>query len=169
MKLLLSISIPYSILSLILFGGLFDPAFWLIGGLDRLGAQFWALLVIVSVALAAAVSVHLMARYELAYRCAAFVAIAMLLSVLSVGVYADGIRRQTIAEFRPDASFQHSFFRSLHEAPKEFQFYLHAGALKDCVPYAWSYRSMNFYRLPDNVAANVIPGAWQKRCGIKIG
>jgi hypothetical protein len=39
--------------------------------------------------------------------------------------------------------------------------------LKDCVPYAWSYRLMEFYQLPSDVAVNVLPQDWLERCSIQ--
>jgi hypothetical protein len=58
------------------------------------------------------------------------------------------------------------FFASLHNAPTKYQFFLHATALKNCIPYAWSYRKLAFYVVPPNAAVNVLPHDWIIQCGI---
>jgi hypothetical protein len=96
-----------------------------------------------------------------------FTLLWMLLSVISLGVYADLMRRSKLADFKPDMAIDHSFFRSIRSAPEEFQFFLHAAAVRDCIPYAWSYRQMDFYELDPNVAVNVLPKEWIERCKIE--
>lgn len=101
-------------------------------------------------------------------RPAVFMASWMLICVVPTGLYADWVRKKAIVEFDPDSELQHSFFRSLHEVPADFQFYVHTAILKNCVPYLWSYRSMTFkeFRNP-NVAVNVLPPSWLEQCNIK--
>jgi len=91
----------------------------------------------------------------------------MVLSVGLVGAYAEYLRRVRVLEFAPDSYVEKPFFRSLQEVPNDFQFFLHAAALKHCKPYAWSYREMDFYELPPDAAVNVLPAEWIKRCAIK--
>ena len=90
----------------------------------------------------------------------------MTFSIVSVGLYTDRKRHERTTAFAADAIVDHSFFRSIREAPRENQFYLHAAALKECVPYAWSYRRMDFYELEANTAVNVLPHDWLARCKI---
>lgn len=92
----------------------------------------------------------------------------MVICVVPTGIYADWVRKSAIVEFDPDFELQHSFFRSLHEVPADFQFYVHTAILKDCVPYLWSYRRMKFMEFKNpNVAVNVLPGKWLALCNIK--
>ena len=160
--------VAYSLVAYGAFGNLFAAlTFWVFWS-DRLGAQFWPALVSISALLSAAVFLPPLNRLiGRPCRPAIFIASTMLISLLSVGIYADRLRNDGIIAFRPDAYFQHSFFKSIREPRKEHQLYLHAGALKDCVPYAWSYRDMSFYRLRGAVAVNVVPGQWTTKCGIK--
>ena len=89
------------------------------------------------------------------------------LSVLLVTIYADWKRQAAILDFAPDYVTQHSLLLSIRHAPSDFQSFLHAAALKDCVPYAWSYREMAFYRLPLSAAVNVLPRYWIKMCSFR--
>ncbi len=91
----------------------------------------------------------------------------MFLTVSSVGLYADWQRRAAISTFNPDREIQHSFFRSIREVPREFQFRVHAAALKGCIPYIWSYRSMRLVQLDPDVAPNVLPFEWITRCDLQ--
>jgi hypothetical protein len=101
-------------------------------------------------------------------RPAVFVGCWMLISIVPVGLYADWKRREAIAAFNPDAELQHSFFRSLHNVPAEYQFYVHAAVLKNCVPYLWSYRAMRLEELiSPGVAVNVLPKEWLDQCNIR--
>jgi len=61
----------------------------------------------------------------------------------------------------------HSFRLALLQRPwREPQFYVHAVAMKDCVPYVWSYRLMRFYRLePRPIGARTfVPDYWIAYC-----
>ena len=69
--------------------------------------------------------------------------VAIISAILFIGAYAEILRRQAMAEFKADREFQNLFWVSLHNAPTGGQFFLHAGALKNGVPYAWSSRTMN--------------------------
>lgn len=75
-------------------------------------------------------------------------------------------RMNEIMRFDPDEVYTKAFIRSLSQAPAEDQLYLHGGALKDCIPYAWSYSEMQFYKLPGSIAANVLPDSWIVECDI---
>lgn len=157
----------YLIMSFLIFGNLFSPIGFLTIWSGRLGADYWFLLVIIAVGVASSVFFPPLAtRIDLYARAPLFVFAAIALSVLLVGLYADWKRRKAIQEFLPSHVITHSFFRSIREAPRDFQFYLHTAALKDCVPYAWSYREMAFYALKPSVARNVLPAAWRQMCAI---
>lgn len=155
--------LAYCLVAFIAFGDALAP-FGILFWSDRLGMPLWKLFVLGSVLLSGAVFFVPCSRV---YKVPAFVLLTMTLSIGSVGLYADQLRRDRSAEFAPDAIDDHSFFRSIREAPREPQFYLHAAALKNCVPYGWSYRTMDFYELPTNVAVNVLPRDWLERCKIR--
>jgi len=90
--------------------------------------------------------------------------LALSVAVCVAAFLATTQRTQVIAKFNPDEIITNSFFQSIYETPKEFQFYLHAAALKDCKPYAWSYSKMDFYLLRESIAHNVVPRDWIEKC-----
>lgn len=155
---------PYHFLA---FGDVLAPLLLMTIWSDRLGAPYWKIAVPGSFAIAAFVLSASSSHIRSPYRLPVFVVAGLLLSVISVGLYADWIRRERIIEFNADVAIQHTFFRSIREAPREFQFFLHSAALKGCVPYAWSYRLMEFYQLPSDVAVNVLPQDWLECCSIQ--
>jgi hypothetical protein len=134
---------------------------------DHLGIDYWGLAIIASAIIAWQLVSLGKVKIAQILLFPIFVVAWMSLSVLSVGLYADWIRRERIAEFKPDLEIQHSFFRSIREAPREPQPFLHAVVLKKCQPYIWSYRAMKLFPLGPNVAVNVLPGSWIRQCGIK--
>jgi hypothetical protein len=160
--------LAYAVVSFLLFGNILMPAFFMTMHRDHLGAPYWWLLVAASAALAGYSAGFLSRRFEMApnYDIPVFIVLWMVFSVVSVGIYADWIRRERLRDLNPDTSVQHSFFRSIREVPRDFQFFFHTAALKDCKPYAWSYGQMVFYELRPNVAINVLPAEWIKRCNI---
>lgn len=142
--------------------------FYLIFYSQHFGSHLWVATVFSALAAA------LLARFLLGYlrvrpafRLASWVGIWMVLTVAMIEIYADVVRSAKLAAFGADVAFQHSFLSSLLEAPRDFQFFLHAAAMKNCEPYAWSYRTMSFYQLPPNVAVNVLPEEWIERCQIE--
>lgn len=132
-----------------------------------LGAPLWQALVIASVGAAALIFRVPERAIATELRPAAFVALAMLSSILCVGLYADAVRMIKIAEFKADYVIQNSFFISIRRAPRDFQFFVHSAALRDCTPYAWSYREMNLFPLPLSVAKNVLPSEWIEMCSMR--
>lgn len=170
MKLLLSVLLcvfTYSITALVLFGGIFQPIAFLTFWSGRLGASFWPALVIPGAFFGFLVSGFLKRLgFQSHVTLPVFIVLAMSLSGVFVGSYASILRAREINAFGAELEFRNSFFQTLRHAPREFQFFLHGAALKDCVPYAWSYRSMSYYQLPNNVAVNVLPKDWLEMCGI---
>jgi|GEM_PF-1704158 len=156
--------LAYCLVALIFFGDLLDPIGFALIWPDRLGIP-WREFALGCGVLAAIVFLIPSRKISFA-KPALFVFLWMASAIVLTGLYADRERRSSLAAFGADATFDHTFLQSLREAPREFQFYLHAAALKDCVPYGWSYRSMAFYRIPAGVAVNVLPSSWIKRCGI---
>lgn len=158
----------YCLVALVAFGDILAPLGFLLLWGDRLGIPSYPLLVWGSLVLTS--GIFLIPRrsyFPTLVKVPMFVALSLTVSTLLVGIYADKIRKERLAAFNADVSFQHSFFRSVREAPREFQFYLHAAALKNCVPYAWSYRTMSFYQLHRDVAVNVLPTEWLEHCSIR--
>jgi len=98
---------------------------------------------------------------------AVFLSLSMVLSAILVGGYAELERGRNVARFQPDQQLRSSIFSSFRNAPRAFQLFLHGAAVKDCKPYAWSYRQMDFYELPANVAVNVLPARWIEDCKIQ--
>ena len=102
---------------------------------------------------------------------AVFVCVALIVWLIIAATVATLWREREIARFQPDRLKIQTFVESLQEAPTEFQFFLHAAALKDCRVYAWSYGEMAFYPLPSTISVNIhrrsLPRAWLEDCGIR--
>ncbi|PZO81580.1 MAG: hypothetical protein DI629_03325 [Mesorhizobium amorphae] len=155
--------------SLVLFSdpfALLNFAFVLNG---RLGVPAWQFVALLGVAAGSSVFFQPMKRFvPPILRPAAFAVFSVILALVFVGFYVEVERRRLIAKSDVDAVVQHSFFRSVREVPREYQFFLHAAALKNCSPLAWSYRRMEFYDLPAGVAPHVIPDEWRRQCNIEL-
>lgn len=163
-------ALVYIILSALMCGGPLMPIALLTIYRDSLGAPFWGYLVVVGAIYAALGSFVAGRRFTTQrYFLPMFVALWMVLSAGLVGGYATYLRAQVVAESRPDNYAGNWFLSSLQNAPSEFQFFLHAAAMKDCKPYAWSYRQMTFYELPPNITVNLnaFPREWLDRCSIR--
>ncbi|WP_070151561.1 hypothetical protein [Sphingobium phenoxybenzoativorans] len=154
----------YVIVAWLAFGDPVRPIAFATMWSDRFGAPQWPGLVFASIVVASS-SFLIPNRFRLV-RVPAFVAIALLGSLFSVGAYADYLRANALKQFGADRELQHSFLSSIRNAPDEYQFFLHAAAMKRCIPYAWSYRILSFYRLPADAAVNVLPIKWLKDCSI---
>ena len=152
----------YLLVAALLFGEILKPLTLAVLWQDRLGAPNWRIIVLACLALAA-LAFALPASWS-AWKLSLFVIVSMTLSTFLTAIYVDSLREKAFDGFSADATFQHGFLRSIREAPKEFQFYLHGAALKDCVAYGWSYREMDFYRLAPRAAKNVVPVDWRTRC-----
>jgi len=160
--------LSYGLTAALLYGGPLQALGLLTFWRDRLGLSYWPALIVVAMLLALFVT-KFVARFGVprVVLPAVFVAISMGFSALLVGKYADNQRSSVVDAFEPDIEFRASIFRSFRNAPRDFQFFLHGAALKDCKPYAWSYRQMAFYELPSNVAVNVLPISWIEECDIE--
>ncbi len=156
--------ITYLAIAGFVFGSLLKPVFLATIWSDRLGAPHWLWIVSACFAVGAT-SFLIPARFSIV-RGPIFVAVALAGSLLSVGAYADNLRLKALNEFGAARQTQHSFLESVRHAPEEFQFFLHTAVMKHCVPYAWSYRTMNFYRIPLRAAVNVMPARWLTECSI---
>jgi hypothetical protein len=91
-------------------------------------------------------------------------ALWVVFSIVPLGVYAEWRLSEAVRQFKPDEFRKVSFYWSVRFAASELNFGYHAVALKDCVAYNWSYRSMSFYVLPPRSAVNVVPYEWRERC-----
>jgi hypothetical protein len=158
--------IAYFFVALALCGDVFSPIHFVTTFWPRPG--LWHIFLLASAVFAAAIASPVVVPQLSGYmRPALFTVTWMVFTVLSVGLYADWERREAISSFRPDSEIQHSFFLSIREVPREFQFYVHSAALKACIPYIWSYWRMSLVQLDPNVAVNVLPPDWITRCNIK--
>lgn len=160
--------VAYGAFAYWVFGDIAEPIGFMTMWSDRLSAPYWKALVAGSFTVAAILFLSASKLgLILPYRVLLFAIAGVYLSVLSVGTYVDRLRHEKIVAFNADIVLENSFTRSVQEAPVEWQFFLHAAALKNCTPYAWSYRLMEFYELKPNVAINVLPDEWLKRCDIR--
>ena len=168
LKLLLA-ALTYGVVTVVLFGSPFQPISLATMWSDRLGVPYWRVIAVLCVIVSALVfAAPLKYAINPLFRPVAFVILAVVLPTLTVGLYADSIRHSAVLAFGADEVEEHSFFASIREAPSELQFFLHTAALKDCVPYAWSYRYLAFYNLRPSAAVNVLPPSWIKRCDIHV-
>lgn len=158
----------YFLVAALLFGDVFSPLAFATFWPHRLGVPYWNAVAAAAIATSALIFMHPIRLYVAPIlRPPLFVAASLILSTLFVGLYADWKRREAVRSFGADHLLEHSFFRSIREAPREFQLYLHTAALKDCVPYAWNYREMAFYKLDLSAAINVLPQQWLAMCSIQ--
>ncbi|MGF3022589.1 hypothetical protein ACQVP2_07155 [Methylobacterium aquaticum] len=162
-------ALTYGWLASVLFGDPVKPlalaTFWS----ERLGLAHWRLLAALGIAVSAVVFARPFRNaVPDALRPSAFVILAVLLPTALVGVLADRVRHRAVEAFGADAVEEQSFFTSLSEAPKDFQFFLHTAVVKDCRFYAWSYRDLAFYAIPLEAIGNVVPQAWRQRCGFEV-
>lgn len=156
----------YVVFSLGLFGSVFKPIGYLF---------IWEFIRIPNYVLLTSLSIGVITgllTYFLLKKFNWMGAYKFLLSLFSFGVVSifvaaaisNHVRVQKITELAPDKIETKSFIKSLHNTPKEFQFYTHAIAVKDCKHYAWSYRELDFYGLPNSIARNVVPIDWFDEC-----
>ena len=155
--------LTYMAIALFAFGSIFQPILLALGA-NRLGAPHWLWIVLACFAVAGLCFLTPARWWVL--RGPAFAAIGLGGSLLGVGAYADELRSTAVNEFGAERQMQHSFLESVRHAPNELQFFLHAAAMKDCVPYAWSYQTMSFYPVPLRAAINVMPAKWLNECSI---
>ena len=152
----------YAILSFAMFGSFFQPIMLLVFYPAELAGLHWRWIVAGGFAVGT-LAFFIPARWSY-FRVPAFVAVGMLGPLFVVAVYANDMTAQALKAFGADRSTQQGFVKSLRHMTDEPKFHLHAIALKRCVPYAWSYRSLDFYRIPARAAINVLPRAWLAEC-----
>ncbi|MBB6308685.1 hypothetical protein [Xanthobacter tagetidis] len=167
---LLHAALAYMVVSVIFFGSVGQPlnlAALAILWPDRLGLPLWGWIAVLCLAASTLIfAIPLTSPTARVFRLPMFVALAIVLPTTIVGLYADSERRRGVRAFGADEVEENSFFTSIREAPQDFQFVLHTAALKGCTPYAWSYRTQSFYKLPPDAAVNVLPQRWIAKCGI---
>lgn len=152
----------YCLIALVAFDSILNPIAFMTGWSYRLGIPHWRLLIFASAAASSIVFLFPQSiPISLSCRVPAFVVLTMVLSIISVGYFANAIRKERLSEFHPDRYDDSSFFQSIQEAPREYQFFVHTLAMRNCVLYGWSYRTLSFYRIP--LRADV-GRPWIKRC-----
>ncbi|CUH50516.1 hypothetical protein [Ruegeria atlantica] len=158
----------YIAMAWLLTGNVFRPIFFLTFWIDRLGAPYWPALLLVGIGLSLIIAKG-MGRigFDKQTTFGLFVFFSMCLSTGLIAAYASYLRLKESAAFQADREFRNSFFASLRNAPADFQFFLHGAALKDCVPYTWSYSYMAYGELSKNIAINVLPYEWLDECAIE--
>ena len=157
----------YIFAAIALFGSPWQPLALATLWHSRLGAPYWIAIGLTVASLSWAVVAASPAAWA-KWKLPAFTVFAFGGSTAAIGLYVDHLRSEVFDEFGADRQFQHSFFRSIREAPREHQFYLHGAAIKDCLAYGWSYREMTFYRLPPGIAENVLLQDWSERCPVGL-
>lgn len=168
LKATMAVGLSYLVAAVLLFGGPLQPIAFLTFWNDRLAVLNWpALFAFGAIVGLASAALGVRFGMKLQYVPAWVLFFSMFCSTVALGVYTEHKRDEVIERFNPDIATRASFFKSLRSAPREFQLFLHGSALKDCIPFAWSYRNMAFYELPPNVAVNVLPQSWIEECQIK--
>lgn len=82
--------------------------------------------------------------------------IAWLIAFLSVAQVLFNINLQRAAfKLAPDCLDAGSIIHALAISGAEYQWHLHAGARKGDALYGWSFRQLDFYRIPDAAVSNV--------------
>ena len=135
---------------------------------NRLGLFYWPVVIPVGMVLAInATKIAVRHGMPRLFIPSIIISFSMICAVVFIGIWTEYQRDRIIGRFGPDTEIRSSIFASFRNAPRDFQLFLHGAALKDCKPYAWSYRQMAFYELPPNVAANVLPVSWIEECNIR--
>lgn len=166
-RLILTLLVVHVATASVIFANPFAPIMIAAFFTDRIGLPHWHWLVVGAIGLAAALGWIAWRAFKSAhFAVALFSAASLIIAVVVVGTQSTALRKDATARLSPDRIMTNSFAASLRNAPREFQFFLHAAALKDCKPYAWSYRTMSFYELPPNIAVNVLPVDWVRDCAI---
>lgn len=161
-------AVTYGAVTVLLFGDPLQPIALATSWSGRLGIPYWRVVALLCVTTSALIFV-LPPRSTIpaVLRPPLFVLLAVLLPTVIVGLYADEIRHRATLALGADEVEERSIFASIREAPADFRFFLHTAALKDCTPFAWSYRTMSFYVLGPSVAGNVLPYSWVERCKLR--
>lgn len=166
---LLIAALTYLVLTVLLFGDLLKPVAFATFWSGLLGLDHWRRLAIIGVAASLLVFLRPFRKaIPGALLPSAFVILAVLVPTALVGFYADVLRHRAVLMFGADEVDERSFFSSIKNAPEEFQFFLHTAVLKNCKPYAWSYKTQSFYEVPSSAAVNVLPRPWIKKCATQI-
>ena len=157
--------VSYIVFSLILFGNIFKPIaclfFW---KFIRIPIELLVISLSAGFVIALLIYFLLKVNWVQAYKLLVALISFGITSIIVAAALSSAIRTQKIAELAPDKIETNNFIKSLHNTPKDFQFYTHAIAVKDCKHYAWSYRELDFYELPDSIARNVTHGEWYNEC-----
>jgi len=149
--------VAYLVTTFVLFGGPIQPL-KLVLLHDRLSFLVWIGPLLVAVLVGG-----LAARF-IWPNAAAFIVGFLVTLVSLTGIIVDSAKLIATRRFDPDRAKSAYFIESLHHAPADRQFFLHAAILKDCRAYAWSHRTMGYYELKPNVARNVLPEDWLQQC-----
>jgi hypothetical protein len=161
-------AITYAVASVALFGDPFKPAEALLYWTGILGSRYWLTPLLVGLAVGVVLALLTALTRARIFAPAVLVAVAMPMAVALTVLAVNAERAREIAKFRPDRIKDRSFRLALLERPgREPQFYVHAVAMKDCVPYIWSYRLMRFYQLepqPVGVRSSFVPDCWIAYC-----
>jgi hypothetical protein len=160
-----------SVSAIILFGDPFTPVLLALRFFPRF--EVWFLPLIISLY----VSNYMLQKFKIAdftsyhaknYQLTVFAVIFMFLFFGLTAVIVDTWKAIKIYRINADEYIFNPFIASSHEAPREFQFFVHAAVLKDCKTYAWSHWQMGFFELPPNVAKNVVPNEWTQKCQMRF-
>jgi len=98
-----------------------------------------------------------------------FLVLFVLITLTLLSNVTTKIQNDKIKTLQPDLIKVSSFLSSM---PRGMEFFgrrgrPHVAALKDCKPYYWSCRDMEFYKLSPNIAVNVFPVGWVIDCNIR--
>lgn len=159
----------YVVIAWICFTGPVHPIFLYLKAGERADWVYWQAATVFAGMLGTVVLAILLAvagRKLIVLFPAVFLAVLLPATVFFASFLLERERTSVIERFAPDRVMVNSLWQSLHQAPADYQFFLHAAALKDCQAYAWSYREMDFYPLRPDTAVNVLPRGWAEDCGI---
>lgn len=97
-----------------------------------------------------------------------FFGISTIVALLGMIVAAETVSRTAMCEAATLAQLgdfqRNTVYWSLVNAPREFQFQIHALALVDDTAFGWSYRTMGWYEIPTDARVNVWVGGETAIC-----
>jgi hypothetical protein len=120
---------------------------------------FFAPIAYVAFATAAIVFLGLIfVRYRIRCWMPTFIAVAMFAVFWTGGeMRTRFLQDAAIAKWSFDCVSKKSFVHSLNIGGEEFQFDLHTSAMKDGKSYGWSFKTLDFYEIPQSVLSNISP------------
>jgi hypothetical protein len=158
-------AVAYIVVTLMLFGDPLQPIALATRWSNRLGAPYWQWLALLGFVASVVMFRLLRNSIFVGFRPSAFVFLAVLVPTIIVGVYTDALRHSAVLAFGATEVEEHSFYKSVCEAPHDFQLFLHGGA-KGLQALRLELSRDGILSVGPVSSGNVIPRRWMTMCSI---